>query len=567
MERTWLANYPKDVPEQIDASRYESLTAFLQEKFDGFPDKPAFSNFGHAITYRELERESAAFGAFLRNEFGLPRGERVALILPNVLQYPVALFGILRSGLVAVNFNPLYTSREIHHQLEDSGARVAIVLENFAHTLEQALPGTAVEHVIVTGVGDLIPGLRGKILNFGARHLKRMVPAWDIPAARAFGNCLELGRSHDLPAESLTRDDLAFLQYTGGTTGVAKGAELTHGNMLANLLQASAWMGELMQPGEEQIITALPLYHIFSLTANCLLMMNFGGENVLITNPRDIPGFVKTLRKTSFSAITGVNTLFNALLHDDDFARVDFSRLKLTLGGGMAVQRAVAEEWKRVTGVPLLEAYGLTETSPAVTINPLNLEDYNGSIGLPIPSTEISIRDDAGNEVAAGEPGELCVRGPQVMRGYWNRPGETANAFTEDGFLRTGDVARVDERGYVYLVDRKKDMIDVSGFNVYPNEVEDVVAGMPGVLEVAAVGMPDEHSTEAVKLYVVRRDASLTQQQIQEYCHENLAGYKRPRQIEFRDELPKSNVGKILRKELREDARAQFEQTHHAASR
>ncbi len=552
MEKIWLNHYPKGIPEEIDLDRYASLKAFLEEQFDTYTDKRAFSNFGHALTYGELDAASAAFGAFLRGNLGLAAGERVALILPNVLQYPVALFGTLRTGLVAVNFNPLYTSREIHHQLKDSGARTAVVLENFAHTLEKALPDTSVEHVVVTAIGDLIPGLQGRLLNFGAKYLKRMVPRWKIPNALRFTDCLERGRGEQLPAVTLGHHDLAFLQYTGGTTGVAKGAELTHGNMVANLLQASAWLGELMRPGEEQIITALPLYHIFSLTANCLLMMNFGGENILITNPRDIPGFVRTLRETSFSAITGVNTLFNALLHNEDFSKVDFSRLKLALGGGMAVQRIVAERWQSVTGVPLLEAYGLTETAPAVTINPMDLQTYNGSIGLPIPSTEVSIRDDNGQELAPGDAGELCVRGPQVMRGYWQRPDETARVMTEDGFLRTGDIAKIDDQGYVYLIDRKKDMIDVSGFNVYPNEVEDVLAALPEVAEVAAVGVADERSNEAVKVYIVRRDPSLTADRVIEYARENLAGYKVPKHVEFRDNLPKSNVGKILRKALRE---------------
>jgi long-chain acyl-CoA synthetase len=440
----------------------------------------------------------------------------------------------------------------MQHQLKDSGARVAIVLENFAHTLETALPGTAIEHVIVTRIGDLIPGLKGRILDFGNKYLKHNVPTWHIDGVRYFKNCLDQGRGTTLPVEKIDRDSLAFLQYTGGTTGVSKGAELTHGNLVANTLQLSAWIGDLFTYGEERIITALPLYHIFSLTVNALLMMHFGGENILITNPRDIPGFIKTLKQTHWTAITGVNTLFNALVHNEDFSKLDFSRIKFALAGGMAVQRAVAERWKKLTGIPLIEGYGLTETSPVVTANLLTITDYTGAIGLPLPSTEISIRDDLGAEQPPGEDGELCVRGPQVMRGYWNRPKETANVLMSDGFLRTGDIARVDDKGYVYLIDRKKDMVVVSGFNVFPNEIEDVLAHMPGVIEVAAIGVPDKHSNEAVKVFIVREGTSPSAEEIIAYARENLAGYKVPRHVEFRDELPKSNVGKILRKALRD---------------
>ncbi len=553
MEKIWLDNYPAGVPHEIDPGRYASLAALMEESFERFPDRPAFSSFGHAITYRELDRDSAALGAFLRGALGLPAGERVALIMPNVLQYAVALCGVLRAGLVAVNFNPLYTHREMHEQLKDSGARVAVVLENFAHTMEQALPDTAVEHVIVTRMGDLIPGLHGRLLDFAVKYVKRMVPAWHIEGARLFKDCVEQGRGEALPGIETGNDDLAFLQYTGGTTGIAKGAELTHGNMIANTLQLSAWIGDLFTYGEEKIITALPLYHIFSLTVNALVMMHFGGENVLIANPRDIPAFVKTLKKTRWTAITGVNTLFNALIHDADFRKLDFSRVKFSLAGGMAVQRAVAERWKHLSGIPLIEGYGLTETSPVVTANPLDITDYSGSIGLPVPSTEISIRDEDGNELPLGSDGELCVRGPQVMRGYWNRPDENSRVFLKDGFIRTGDIARVNKEGYVYLIDRKKDMIVVSGFNVFPNEVEDVLVHMPGIIEVAAIGVPDEHSTEAVKIFVVRKGNSPSESEIMDYARENLAGYKVPKQIEFRKELPKSNVGKILRKELRKE--------------
>ncbi|MGH8127179.1 MAG: AMP-binding protein [Gammaproteobacteria bacterium] len=564
MEKIWLKNYPEGVPHEIDMSRYASLVALMEESFERYPKQPAFSNFGHAISYRELDHHSTAFGAYLRETLGLPAGERIALIMPNILQYAVALCGVLRADLVAVNFNPLYTHREMHHQLKDSGARVAIVLDNFAHTLESALPDTAIEHVIVTSIGDLIPGLKGRILDFGNKYLKHNVPAWHIDGALRFNDCLSQGRGKSLPVVKVEQDSLAFLQYTGGTTGVAKGAELTHGNMIANTLQLSVWIGDLFSFGEEKIITALPLYHIFSLTVNALVMMHFGGENVLITNPRDIPSFVKTLKKTRWTSITGVNTLFNALLNNEDFNKLDFSRVKFALGGGMAVQRAAAERWKKLTGIPLIEGYGLTETSPVVTANPLSIKEYTGSIGLPVPSTDISIRDDSGEEQPVGEEGELCVRGPQVMRGYWNRPEETAKTMTRDGFLRTGDIARIDEKGHLYLIDRKKDMIVVSGFNVYPNEVEDVLAHMPGILEVGVIGVPDEHSNEAVKVFIVRKGSSPSDEEVIAYAHENLAGYKVPKHVEFRDELPKSNVGKILRKELRKEEDAKQEKPANA---
>jgi len=561
MEKIWLKNYPEGVPEDIDMSRHASLVDLMEEAFSQYPDRPAFSNFGHTVSYAELDRQSAAFGAYLQGELGLQAGDRIALIMPNILQYAVALCGVLRAGMVAVNFNPLYTRREMAHQLQDSGAIAAVVLDNFAHTLAQAKEGTALEHVIVTRMGDMLPGLKGSLVNFVVKHVKHMVPDWDIEDAITFKDCLQGGSRHGLEKSELTHDSLAFLQYTGGTTGVAKGAELTHGNMVANTLQLSAWIGDLFEFGQEKIITALPLYHIFSLTVNAFVMMHFGSENILVTNPRDIPDFVKTLKKTPWTAITGVNTLYNALLNNDDFNRLDFSHVKFALGGGMAVQRAVAGRWKELTGIPLIEGYGLTETSPVVTANPLTIKDYTGSIGLPVPSTDISIRNDEGEEVELGESGELCVRGPQVMRGYWNRPDETEKVFLKDGFLRTGDIARVDENGYAYLIDRKKDMIVVSGFNVFPNEVEDVLAHMPGIVEVAAIGVPDKHSNEAVKVFVVSKNPKLSEKDIIAYAHENLTGYKVPKHVEFRDELPKSNVGKILRKELRE---AQLPQNHGA---
>ncbi|MGH8274427.1 MAG: AMP-binding protein, partial [Gammaproteobacteria bacterium] len=450
MEKIWFKSYPEGVPHEIDMGEYASLKALMEEAFERYTERPAFSNFGHAMSYAELDHASAAFAAFLHGELGLVPGDRVALVMPNILQFPVALCAILRTGLVAVNFNPLYTHHEMAKQLKDAKPRVAIVLENFAHTLEQALPDTGVEHVIVTRIGDLVPGFKGRLLNFGNKYLKRNVPAWHISGARSFADCLERGRALDLPDVTPGGDDLAFLQYTGGTTGVPKGAELTHGNMVANTLQLGTWIGDRYTPGEEKIITALPLYHIFSLTVNALVTMHFGGENILITNPRDIPDFVKTLKKTRWTAISGVNTLFNALIHNEDFAKLDFSRVKFAIGGGMAVQRAVAERWKKLTGIPLIEGYGLTETSPVVTANPLTIKEYTGSIGLPMPSTDISIRNDAGEELPLGEEGELCVSGPQVMRGSWNRPDETAKVLLDNGFLRTGDIARVDEKGYVY---------------------------------------------------------------------------------------------------------------------
>ena len=488
----------------------------------------------------------------LQGELGLGPGARVALMMPNCLQYPVAMFGVLRAGLTVVNVNPLYTARELEHQLKDAGCEAIVIVENFAHTLQDVLPSTPVRYVVTTGLGDLLGFPKSLLVNFVVRHVKKMVPAWSLPGSIAFREALAKGAAHPLRPVTLGHEDLAFLQYTGGTTGVAKGAMLTHGNIVANLQQAHAWIGPYVREGEELIVTALPLYHIFSLTANCLTFFKIGAKNLLITNPRDIPGFIAELAKVRFTAITGVNTLFNALLNHPDFEKLDFSSLRLALGGGMAVQQAVAERWKAVTGRPLAEAYGLTETSPAVCINPLDLPAFNHSIGLPISSTEISLRDDEGYEVPVGEPGELCVKGPQVMKGYYNRPEDTARVFTRDGYLRTGDVAVIAPDGYVRIVDRKKDMILVSGFNVYPNEVEDVVASHPGVLEVAALGVPDERSGEAVKIFVVRKDPTLTAEALIAHCRQGLTGYKVPHYVEFREELPKSNVGKILRRALRD---------------
>ncbi|PXV60563.1 long-chain acyl-CoA synthetase [Dyella jiangningensis] len=552
IERPWLAHYPEGVPPQIDVNQYASVAAVVEEAFERFRQRPAFASFGKILNYGQIDELSRQFAGYLTGVLKLSKGDRIAIMMPNVLQYPIALFGALRAGLVVVNTNPMYTARELRHQLEDAGAKAIVVLDNFASTLQQVVAETHVEHIVTTGIGDLL-GAKGMVINFVLKHVKKMVPPYSLPQAVRFTDALSQGASHPLPKVQLGHEDLAFLQYTGGTTGVAKGAMLSHGNMVANMMQAGAWIGKNAKPGEEIIITALPLYHIFSLTANGLVFMRLGGLNWLITNPRDMPGFVKELKKSRFTALTGVNTLFNGLLNTPGFAELDFSRLHLSLGGGMAVQRAVAERWKKVTGCTLAEAYGLTETSPAACINPLDLKDYNGSIGLPIPSTDVAIWSEDNQPLPIGEVGELMVRGPQVMKGYWQRPDETAKVLGADGWLHTGDVARMDENGYVYIVDRKKDMILVSGFNVYPNEVEDVVMQHPGVAEVAAVGVPDEHSGEVVKLFVVRKDPNLTVEALKKFCHDNLTGYKRPKIIEFRDSLPKSNVGKILRRELRDE--------------
>ena len=551
-QRPWLASYPAGVPDEIDPSQYRSVAALLEESCDRFRHRPAFTNMGRSITYGELDRLSAIFAAFLRNDLKLAKGDRVALMMPNLLQYPVAIMAVLRAGLTVVNVNPMYTPRELKHQLVDSGATTIVVLENFAHTVADVIAETPCRNVILTSIGDMLGFPKSAITNFVVRHVKKMVPPFSIPNTIRFNEAIGRGSRSKLAPVDITPDDIAFLQYTGGTTGIAKGAMLTHRNMVANMLQAYAWIGPNMREGDEVVVTALPLYHIFALTANFLVFARVGGFNHLITNPRDMPGFVKSIQSIGFTALTGVNTLFAGLLNTPGFDKVDFSKLRLTLGGGMAVQRAIAERWKKVTGCTLAEAYGLTETCPAVCINPLDIPDYNGSIGLPIPSTDVAIRDDDGNDLPIGEIGELCVHGPQVMKGYWQRPEETEKVLSADGWLRTGDIARMDEHGFVYIVDRKKDMIIVSGFNVYPNEVEDVVAQLPGVLEVAAVGVPDEKSGEVVKVVLVRKDPALTEQAVREHCKANLTGYKVPRVIEFRESLPKTNVGKILRRELRD---------------
>lgn len=552
--RPWLAHYPKGVPAEIDLEQYRNIVSVLEDSCDRYRSKPAFENMGKTISYDELDRLSYQFACHLLLDLKLKKGDRVALMMPNLLQYPVAIFGVLRAGLTVVNTNPLYTPRELKHQLNDSGAVAIVVVENFANVVQEVVKDTQVKHVFTTGVGDMLGFPKRYIVNFVLKYVRKAVPDFSLPGAVNFVDAVNAGAGKKLPTIDIAPSDIAFLQYTGGTTGVSKGAMLTHRNLVANMQQSSAWLGTNVRLGEEEIITALPLYHIFALTANCLVFIKFGGLNHLITNPRDMPGFVKTLSGIRFTAITGVNTLFNGLLNTPGFDKLDFSRLHLTLGGGMAVQRAVAERWKKVTGVTLVEAYGLTETSPAACINPMDLKDFNGAIGLPVPSTEASVQDESGQILPIGDVGELCIRGPQVMAGYWQRPEETAKVLTADGWLKTGDMAKMDANGYCYIVDRKKDMILVSGFNVYPNEIEDVIATHPGVLEVAAVGVPDEKSGEAVKVVIVKKDPNLTADDIKNHCRHELTGYKQPRYIEFRTELPKTNVGKILRRELRDSA-------------
>jgi long-chain acyl-CoA synthetase len=554
MERFWLKSYPPGWPKEVTWDQYKSIGALFEDSCKKYADRPAFTCMGKTISFGELDRLSRDFGAWLQAK-GLKKGDRVALMMPNVLQYPVALFGILRAGLVVVNVNPLYTARELEHQLKDSGALAIVILENFATTLQDVLAKTPVKHVVVTSLGEML-GFKGLIVNFVVRNVKKMVPAFDLPGASSWGDVMSEAAGKPMTPFDVGHEDIAFLQYTGGTTGVSKGAMLLHRNILANLEQASGNLDSGLGGEAPVIITALPLYHIFSLTVNCLVMAKLGGLNVLITNPRDIPGFVKELGKHRYNAITGVNTLFNAFLNNPEFHKLDFSHVKLCVGGGMAVQQAVAEKWKQVTGRVLLEGYGLTETSPVATMNPHDLPAYTGSIGLPVPSTDIVLRDDNGKDVKLGEPGEICIKGPQVMKGYWQRPDETAKVLGADGFLHTGDVGIMDEKGFIRIVDRKKDMILVSGFNVYPNEIEQVVAMHPGVLEVAAIGVPDEHSGEVPKLFIVKKDPALTEADVLKHCAQNLTGYKRPKYVEFRAELPKTNVGKILRRALRDEKKA-----------
>ena len=554
MDKIWLKSYPPGIPAEVDYSRYKSVGDLVDQKVVEFSDRPAFHCMGKTISFGELDRMTRAFGAWLQSK-GYGKGVRVALMMPNCLQYPVALYGTLRAGGIVVNVNPLYTPRELEHQLKDSGAEVIVILENFATTLEEVLPRTPLKHVVVAALGDML-GVKGLIVNFVLRNVKKMVPAYELPGAIRFNDVLSEASGMQLKPVEVGHEDIAFLQYTGGTTGVSKGAMLLHRNILANIEQASSWLTQGIGNERAVIITALPLYHIFSLTVNCLNMMKIGGLNILITNPRDIPGFVKELAAHPYNMITGVNTLFNGFLNNEEFRKLDFSRLRICVGGGMAVQKAVADKWKEVTGKTLLEGYGLTETSPCATMNPLNLEAYNGSIGLPMPSTLIAIRDDDKKDVKQGESGEICIAGPQVMKGYWQRPEETANVLGPDGFLYTGDVGVMDEKGFVRIVDRKKDMILVSGFNVYPNEIEQVVAMMPGVLEVAAIGVPDERSGEVPKVFIVKKDPALTEADVLKHCKEQLTGYKQPKHVEFRADLPKTNVGKILRRALRDEKKA-----------
>jgi long-chain acyl-CoA synthetase len=551
VERIWLSSYAQGVPTDIDTSAYASLAQVLETSCDKFRELPAYENMGATLSYDDVDRLSQDFASYLQNVLGLNKGDRVALMMPNLLQYPIAVFGVLRAGMVVVNVNPLYTPRELEHQLKDSGARVIVIVENVCATLQAVVDKVPLEAVITTQIGDLFGFPKSLLTNFMVKQVKKLVPAWDIPGTIPFRTALVRGKAQPYHRVTLTHEDIAFLQYTGGTTGLSKGAKLTHGNMVANLVQMDAWIGPVLTKGKDVIVTALPLYHIFALTVNCLMFLQAGGKNVLITNPRDMPGFIKTLAASKFTAFSGVNTLFNGLLHTPGFDQVDFKGLKFSMGGGAAVQQAVAEKWQKVTGVGLVEGYGLSETSPVVTVSPLDKPGWNGTIGVPVSSTWVSLRDDSNQPVPIGQPGELCVKGPQVMRGYWNKPEENAKAFTADGYFRTGDVAVMDDKGYFKIVDRKKDMILVSGFNVYPNEIEAVVALHPGVLESACIGVPDDKSGEAVKVFVVKKDPALTVEALREHCKQNLTGYKVPKLIEFRDALPKSPVGKILRRELR----------------
>ncbi|MEJ2297566.1 MAG: AMP-binding protein [Woeseiaceae bacterium] len=552
MDKVWLKSYPEGMPAEVPEPPWRSVRDLIEHSFATWPDNVAYSNMGTSLTYADLNRLSMRFARYLQQRLGLTRGERVAIMLPNILQYPVAMCGVFRAGLVAVNVNPLYTARELRHQLQDSGARCIVILENFAGTLEKVIYDTDVEHVVVTGVGDLLDFPRGLVTNVVLRYIKRAVPGYRLENSVAFNKALKAGEGGTLKEVELGYADIAYLQYTGGTTGVSKGAMLSHRNMVHNVQQVMTWQGDAYEGADQVVaITALPLYHIFSLLVNCLTMMAQGGENVLITNPRDFKAFAREIGRHKFNMLTGVNTMFSALMNEPEFDAIDFSHMRVCLGGGMAVQPAVAREWKKRTGSPILQGYGLTETSPVATSCVIDAE-FTGTIGLPVPSTDVMIADDDGNALPFGEIGEICIKGPQVMEGYWHRPKETAEVMLPGGWLRTGDVGRMDEEGYVWIEDRKKDMILVSGFNVYPNEIENVVVELDGVLEAAAIGIPDERAGEVVKIFAVRKDESVTEQDILDHCHENLTGYKRPKEIEFRDELPKTNVGKILRRELRD---------------
>jgi len=554
MEKIWLSSYPEGVPENITQPPFKSLKEMIDLCLVKYSDRIAYSNMGATLTFKQLDEMSLKFACYLQQDLKLKKGDRVAIMLPNILQYPVALCGILRAGLVVVNVNPLYTPRELKHQLSDSGAQSIIILDNFAHVLAEIIDETAIEQVILTKVGDLLNFPKNHIINFVLKYIKKVIPEYKLNSVVSFQDTLDKKDHQTLDPVVVSEDDIAFLQYTGGTTGLSKGAMITHRNMVFNLHQSKAWQGNLFDDVEVIIaITALPLYHIFSLQSNCLAMMLDGGENVLITNPRDFPAFVKELKKHKFVYITGVNTLYASLLNTPGFDEIDFSQLRFTVGGGMAIQKAVSKDWEKITGQPILQAYGLTETSPAAVVNPINITEFSGSIGLPIPSTEISIRDDQGQNLSVGDLGEICIRGPQVMLGYWEQPDETAKVMLPDNWFKTGDIGRMDGQGYIYIEDRKKDMILVSGFNVYPNEIEGVVVELDGVLEAAAIGIENQQSGEVVKLFVVKKDPKVTKDEIYAHCKKNLTAYKMPKEIEFRDDLPKTNVGKILRRELREE--------------
>ncbi len=548
----WFQSYPAEVPRTIETDKYTSIVDLLDKCIKKYDSAIAFECMGATLTYRQVDEQSQHFAAYLLEVCQLKPGSRVALQMPNLLQYPIAMLGALRAGMVVVNVNPLYTAREMKHQLEDSGAEVILILANFAHNLEKIVAELPLKHIVITEIGDMLGGLKGGIVNLVVKHIKKMVPAYQLPQSTTFKTTLKQGSRHSFKAPTIQGEDIAFLQYTGGTTGVAKGAVLTHTNLVTNMQQITACTGLKLKPREEVMITALPLYHIYALTVNCLSMLELGAKNVLITNPRDMKAFIKELKKQPFTVITGVNTLYNALLNHPDFGTIDFSHLKVTSAGGMAVQKVVAEKWQVATGVSVTEGYGLTETSPVLTTNQVDGTERIGSIGLPVPNTQIIIADDDGNEVPFGEPGEIYAKGPQVMREYWNRPDETKQVFTDDGWFKTGDVGVMSEDGFIKIVDRKKEMINVSGFNVYPNEIEEVVSSHPKVLEVGAIGVPNERSTEVVKIFVVKKDESLTQEELIAYCKENMTAYKVPKVVEFTTELPKSNVGKILRRMLRD---------------
>jgi len=551
MHRPWLSSYPKGISADIEIEKYASVVEIFEQSVKEFANRPAFSNLGTSLTYSQFDEATKAVAAYLQKTLKLKKGDRIAIMMPNLLQNPVSIFGSLRAGLTVVNTNPLYTARELRHQLIDSGATTIIVLENYAQTVQEVVADTDVKHIIITKMGDMLNFPKSLLINLAVKYIKKIVPAFSLPGAISFQTVISEGSKQNLEPVHLTHNDLAFLQYTGGTTGIAKGAMLSHKNMVANMLQASEWIKNDIKPGQETIITALPLYHIFSLTANCMVFIEAGGHNVLITNPRDFKGFVKELSKTSFTVITGVNTLFNALINTKGFHDIDFSNLKITLGGGMSVQAAVAAQWQQITGCALVEAFGLTETSPAVCINPLNIKNYNGSIGLPIPSTYCKLIDSEGNDIINNEAGELCVKGPQVMQGYWKRPEETACALSKDGWLKTGDMAKMDGHGFFYIVDRLKEMILVSGFNVFPNEIENVIVDHPGVLECGVIGIPDEQRGEAIKAFVVKKDISLTEAELIAHCKKNLTPYKIPSSITFIQSLPKTNIGKVLRRALK----------------